>query len=68
VRPILHQSRPVAGFSPENPRVGILNGLGSKGVLTAPWAAAEMVAHIRDGKALDPELDPTRLQRIHRRP
>jgi glycine/D-amino acid oxidase-like deaminating enzyme len=68
VRPILHQSRPVAGFSQENPRVGILNGLGSKGVLTAPWAAAEMVAHIRDGKALDPELDPTRLQRIHRRP
>ena len=67
-RPILHQSRPVAGFSPENPKVGILNGLGSKGVLTAPWAAAELVAHIRDGKVLDPELDPARLQRIHRRP
>lgn len=68
VRPILHQSRPVAGFSPENPRVGILNGLGSKGVLTAPWAAAELIAHIRDGKPLDPELDPARLQRLHRRP
>jgi glycine/D-amino acid oxidase-like deaminating enzyme len=68
VRPILHQSRPVAGFSPENPRVGILNGLGSKGVLTAPWAASELIAHIRDGKPLDPELDPARLQRIHRRP
>ena len=68
VRPILHQSRPVAGFSPENRRVGILNGLGSKGVLTAPWAAAELVAHIRDGKPLDAELEPARLQRIHRRP
>ena len=68
VRPILHQSRPVAGFSPENPRVGILNGLGSKGVLTAPWAAAQLVAHLRDGKPLDPELDPARLQRIHRPP
>ncbi|MFM7182503.1 MAG: NAD(P)/FAD-dependent oxidoreductase [Verrucomicrobiales bacterium] len=65
VRPILHQSRPVAGFAPENPRIGILNGLGSKGVLTAPWAAAELVAHIRDGKPLDAELDPARLQRIH---
>lgn len=68
VRPILHQSRPVAGFCPENPRVGILNGLGSKGVLTAPWAAAELIAHLRDGKSLDPELDPARLQRLHRRP
>lgn len=63
IRPILQQSRPVAGFSPENPRVGILNGLGSKGVLTAPWAAAELVARLRDGKPLDPELDPARLQR-----
>ena len=57
VRPILSQSRPVGGFHPDHPAVGLLNGLGSKGVLTAPWAAGQLVKAICYGEALDPELD-----------
>lgn len=67
-RPILHQSRPVAGFSPVDSRVGLLNGLGSKGVLTAPWAAGQIVSHLMEGIPMDPELDPARLPGLHRRP
>lgn len=63
VRPILQQSRPVAGFLPDCPVVGLLNGLGSKGVLTAPWAAGALVAAIQTGATPDPELDPARLHR-----
>jgi glycine oxidase len=57
VRPILSQSRPVAGFHPGLPRLALLNGLGSKGALTAPWAARQLVAAIRGAAPLDPELD-----------
>ena len=56
VRPILHQSRPVAGFHAQYPRLGFLNGLGSKGVLTAPWAARQLIAACLDGAPLDREL------------
>lgn len=57
VRPILHQSRPVAGFHPQRPRLGFFNGLGSKGVLTSPWVAEQLVRHLVDGEPLDGELD-----------
>jgi glycine/D-amino acid oxidase-like deaminating enzyme len=68
VRPILHQSRPLAGFHQDFPRVGMLNGLGSKGVLTAPWAAAQLVEFIVSGKALDPELELAKFPRWAGRP
>ena len=68
VRPILHQSRPVAGFHPDFPRVGMLNGLGSKGVLTAPWAASQLVDAMISGNALDPELDLAKFPRWAGRP
>lgn len=42
IRPTMHDRRPVAGFHPLYPSVGILNGLGSKGALLAPWCARQM--------------------------
>jgi len=65
VRPILRQSRPLAGRHPRHPAFAWLNGLGSKGVLTAPWAAAQLAGHLLENKPIDPELDATLTPRVH---
>lgn len=46
VRPIIRNSRPVMGLHAEHPAVGFFNGLGSKGVLMAPAAAASFAAFL----------------------
>ena len=58
VRPASRDRRPLLG------RTGahevILNGLGSRGVLLAPWCAQHLAAHLLDGAPLDPEVDVRR--------
>ena len=49
VRPIVAGLQPVAGVHPVEPRLAYLNGLASKGVLTAPFVAAELVARLCHG-------------------
>jgi len=41
IRPTMHDRKPVIGLHPENPQVGIFNGLGSKGVLLGPYFACQ---------------------------
>lgn len=41
IRPTMHDRKPVIGLLPENLQVGIFNGLGSKGVLLAPYFARQ---------------------------
>ncbi|QDT67145.1 bifunctional tRNA (mnm(5)s(2)U34)-methyltransferase/FAD-dependent cmnm(5)s(2)U34 oxidoreductase [Planctomycetes bacterium MalM25] len=50
IRPATSDRRPLSGFSEEAPRVGWLNGLGSKGSLWAPWYADRLAERIaREG-------------------
>lgn len=53
VRPASRDRRPVIDGS-------TLNGLGSRGVLLAPWCAMHLAEHLLDGRPLDPEVDATR--------
>jgi glycine oxidase len=46
IRPILRKSQPVAGMVGEH--VCVLNGLGSKGSLSAPWASRAVVDFLLD--------------------
>lgn len=46
IRPILHDRKPVIGFHPEYPQLGIFNGLGSKGVLLGPWLARQLADYL----------------------
>ena len=48
VRPTVSDRRPVLGFLPEKPNMGVFNGLGTKGVMIAPYFAKEMVKLIMD--------------------
>ena len=59
VRPASRDRRPILGAT--GPCEAVFNGLGSRGVLLAPWCAQQLVDHLFDGKALDPEV-------VHARP
>jgi len=56
VRPILRKSQPYIGHHPDHPEVSFFNGLGSKGVTTAPSVACHFAEHLVNGSALDSSL------------
>jgi glycine oxidase len=64
VRVNLPDKRPVAGRHPFEPRLGIVNGLGAKGALWAPWLARQWVNHLTEGVPFDPEIDASRFSRV----
>ncbi len=57
VRPIIRDRQALMGRHPARPRIAFLNGLGSKGVLRAPWLARMLTEHLLDGREIEPELD-----------
>jgi hypothetical protein len=44
------------GLHPENPALGIFNGLGTKGVSLAPYFAHQFVEHLEEDKDLHREV------------
>jgi glycine/D-amino acid oxidase-like deaminating enzyme len=60
VRVNIPDKRPVAGRHPDEPRIGVLNGLGAKGALWAPMLARQWVNHLTRGTPFDPEIDVQR--------
>lgn len=60
VRVTTPDRRPVAGRHPEDPGLGLCNGLGAKGALFAPWLARQWREHLVSGAAFDPAADPRR--------
>ncbi|GAA5497362.1 tRNA 5-methylaminomethyl-2-thiouridine biosynthesis bifunctional protein MnmC [Rubritalea halochordaticola] len=61
VRPIVNRSQPIIGMHPELERLGFFNGLGSKGVITAPSVAEHFAGFLCGENELDPELDLNRV-------
>jgi glycine/D-amino acid oxidase-like deaminating enzyme len=57
VRPILHRRQALLGFHPALNRIGFFNGLGSKGVLRAPWLSRHLIEHLLLGQPIEDELD-----------
>jgi glycine oxidase len=57
VRPIIRGAKAMIGRHPSVPRVSFLNGLGSKGVLRAPFMARRLVEHLLDDATLEEEYD-----------
>jgi glycine/D-amino acid oxidase-like deaminating enzyme len=60
VRVNVPDKRPVAGRHPKMSRLGLVNGLGAKGVLWAPLLARQWVEHLTQGAPFDPEVDVRR--------
>ncbi|MEZ4720319.1 MAG: FAD-binding oxidoreductase [Flavobacteriales bacterium] len=57
LRPTVADRRPYLGEHPEHRGLYIFNGLGSKGVMLAPYFSQHLVDHMLDGKPLIPEVD-----------
>ncbi len=60
VRPILRDRTPVVGPHPEIANLMVINGLGSKGTLLAPLAAARLADYLTEGTALPQSWLPAR--------
>jgi glycine/D-amino acid oxidase-like deaminating enzyme len=67
LRPATIERRPFVGTHPADHRIAILNGLGTKGCSLAPFFANELVQHLYHEKALTPEVDVRRFERLLRR-
>ena len=57
VRPIIRASKALIGLHPAREGLAIFNGLGSKGVLNAPFFAGQLAALLVDGTPVDEEVD-----------
>lgn len=58
VRPAARDRRPILGRS--GPHKAVINGLGARGVMLAPWCAEHLLEHLFDGKELASEVDRAR--------
>ena len=61
VRPASRDRRPILGQVA--PHQAVFNGLGSRGVLLAPWCANHLIAHLINGAPLHAEVDASRFER-----
>ena len=57
VRPIIQGHQALIGRHPARPQIAFMNGLGSKGVLRAPWVARQLVDHLLDAAPIELGLD-----------
>lgn len=64
IRPATVERRPFVGLHPQQPAIGICNGMGSKGTSLAPYFANQLVQHLLHGAPLTPEADVRRFSRI----
>jgi glycine/D-amino acid oxidase-like deaminating enzyme len=63
IRPATVTRDAFAGMHPLHPRVGILNGTGSKGCSLSPFLAHNLARHLVHGEAIIPQVDISRYTR-----
>lgn len=57
LRPTTTDRRPLIGLHPIYPNVGLFNGLGTKGVMLAPYFANAFCDYLLEGKTLETEVN-----------
>ena len=65
IRPTVNDRRPLIGLHPKHPALAIFNGLGTKGVMLAPYFAQHFFEHLENGKALEKEIDIKRFNKFY---
>ena len=60
IRPTVKDRRPLVGRHPEFQNLYVLNGLGSRGVMIAPYVAKELFNLIENNETLDAEINVSR--------
>ncbi|PKP14923.1 MAG: FAD-dependent oxidoreductase, partial [Bacteroidetes bacterium HGW-Bacteroidetes-23] len=64
VRPTVKDRRPMLGTHPKHPKLHVLNGLGTRGVMLAPDMAKMLFENIENQIPLDKEIDIKRFKKI----
>jgi glycine/D-amino acid oxidase-like deaminating enzyme len=67
VRPATLERKPFVGLHPAANRVGILNGMGTKGCSLAPFFAQQLVNHLLHNEPIMADADVQRFKKILRR-
>ncbi len=60
IRPATKDRRPIIGLHKHHNQIGIFNGLGTKGVMLAPYFAKQFTSHLIDETELNKEVDVSR--------
>jgi len=60
IRPTVMDRRPLIGTHPNHHNIHIFNGLGTKGVMIAPFYSNTLIQNLINGKELDKETNITR--------
>jgi len=63
-RPANMERKPFVGLHPVHTAIGILNGMGGKGISMAPYFADELASHLIHETPLTPEADVKRFSKI----
>lgn len=63
IRPTSNDRRPVLGAHPTHKNVLVFNGLGTKGVMLAPYFAGQLVSNMFRGQLLSYEVDIARFNK-----
>jgi len=58
------ERRPFVGFHPQQPEVGILNGMGTKGCSLAPYFAKQLTGSLLHNQPINPLADIKRFSKI----
>lgn len=67
IRPAVADRRPLLGMHPEKKNLYIFNGLGTKGVLLAPYYANQFTDFLSQEKTLDAEVNIVRFSKRYRK-
>lgn len=67
IRPAVADRRPLLGAHPEQPEICIFNGLGTKGVLIAPYFAQQMADFLEEKGEIDAEVNINRFRKRYRK-
>jgi glycine oxidase len=62
IRPTVNDRRPLIGLHPKHTTLGVFNGLGTKGVMLAPYFANQFFDFLENGIALHKEVDIARFK------
>lgn len=62
IRPTVQDRRPIIGLHPEHSSVGIFNGLGTKGVMLAPYFANQFAEFLIGKSGIDDEVNLKRFK------
>lgn len=63
IRPTVNDRRPLIGIHPEHPQLAVFNGMGTKGVMLAPFFANQFVNFLELKTPLNREVDISRFSR-----